>query len=68
VRNRKSITAIVVWALLFALATERPAFANIDAGSASMVTQLFVAGGAGLVVAVKFSWKRLNAFLLRRKP
>lgn len=50
---------MVVALLLLLLALPRPAHAYVDPSAGSLLLQLILGGIAGLMVALRLSWKRL---------
>jgi hypothetical protein len=51
------VVVLAAW-LLFVAA--EPAYAYVDPGSGSMLTQLLLGGGAGVVVLLRLYWNRLR--------
>lgn len=54
-----------LWGLyaLFVLMMSEQAHAYLDAGSGSMLLQVILGGLAGAVVALKYYWQQVKAFL-----
>jgi hypothetical protein len=59
--DMKKIPVLAVVWLILGIAGS--AHAYLDPGSGSMVVQALLAGVAGLLVALKFLWHRISAFL-----
>jgi len=53
------IFAIVIVVLVF---FAHPAYAYLDAGSASMIIQMILAGIVGAAVTIKFYWQKICKF------
>lgn len=53
---------LLVLSLTLSLTAE-PLWAYVDPGSGTVLLQLFLAGVAGLLVAVRFYWRRVGRFL-----
>ncbi len=56
-----SSLGIFLIAFCFLLIWAEPAYAYLDPGSGSMITQIILAGLAGAVVVLKLFWHRLLA-------
>jgi hypothetical protein len=59
--------ALFVAMLLFVSHLQGPVEAYLDPGTGSMVLQLVLAGVVGALAIVKLYWRRLKAFVLRRR-
>ncbi len=51
-----------VWAMMLYLSATAPAYAYLDAGTGSMLLQLFLGGLAGIGVIAKLYWHRIVGF------
>jgi len=55
----------VLISLFFFLIYSSPAYAYLDGGSINIITQLIIAGVAGLGAVIKIYWSYIKAFLAK---
>jgi len=53
--------------LVIIIITARPAYAYIDPGTGSLIIQSILAAIAGSIIAVKFYWYKIVAFLKSKR-
>ncbi len=53
--------------LVIMIITARPAYAYIDPGTGSLIIQSILAAIAGSIIAVKFYWYKIVAFLKSKR-